>query len=519
MHYKILGNRSLTSTPSEPFAFLRKIDLFVLSASLVTLFLALASEPWWSLTGSTTSNLLSIQVSPYFLSMTATGFPSSSPLANGLGSITRVIIFLGAIALLAASLKPTAWWRNLAVYFGLSSILELFLSFTLMYYWAQIALVGAYGIVPPAYGTHALAANIIGLDLRYYTAPLVTASFGLPYYLGFLGLGLIFGRSLIKIIQDRSIRVLASLLPGGGIHDVFLTPPFQHVWFSSEDQQFNPLVTDPDQKSDDELLVSFQRLYETVEPGGSLSVLLPESATPTADRLQRLMPNTGFTVESVGTIYRTAGRAEHELRFRKPEQATASLQTLQVVNNPDQPPVTEPVTEEPIGEIESPPVVEPGRQPTWALARMSHAERTMLKAAIEVITDRQSPIPYRELINHVYMELINKKIDFDSARNIENVLLDHTGRELILIEEPDLKTGNIDRKWWLGEQKLPEEHKGLPTLKILPTKKLKLTRPRLPRPGSIMKRVRKPRYKKRKTKDEDRANDSGYDTSSEYPVY
>jgi hypothetical protein len=232
------------------------------------------------------------------------------------------------------------------------------------------------------------------------------------------------------------------------------------------------------------------------------------------------MPNTGFTVESVGTIYRTAGKPEHELRFRKPQQAATSPQTLHTLDALGEVPTTEPVTEELTTEIESPPIVEPSRGPTWALTRMSPAERTMLKTAIELIVDRQSPIPYRELINHVYMELINKKTDFDSARQIENVLLDHTGRELFLIEEPDLKTGSIDRKWWLGEQKMPEEHRSLPTLKILPTNKLKLPRPKLPRPGSIMKTVRKPRYKKRKMDDEDRAGDSAtYDTSSEYPVY
>jgi len=284
------------------------------------LFLALASGPWWTLTGTTNARLLSVQVSPYFLHISAIGLPPTSALANGLGSLTRVLIFLGFLALASASIRPTAWWRNLAVYFGLSSLAELYLSFLLMYYWAESAFVIAYGIVPPYSGTATLPGRILGLDLTYYSGPLVTAAFAIPFYLGFIGFSLVMGRGVIRAIQDRTLRVLASLLPGGGVHDVYLTPPYQHVWFSSGDKEYNPMITDPDILNDDELLISFQKLYDTVEPGGSLSIVLPAWATGIGDRFQRLMPNTGFTIESSGVIYRVEDKPETELRFRKPPQ-------------------------------------------------------------------------------------------------------------------------------------------------------------------------------------------------------
>src|SRR6266568_4054001 len=256
----------MSAGANEKLGFLRQVDLLVLFGALVALFVALGSEPWWTLTGTATNSLLSVQVSPFYLHINALGLPSTVSAANNLGSFTRVLLILGSLALFAASIQPTSWWRNLAVYFGLSSLVELYLSFVLIYYWA----------------------------------PLVTASFYFPYYLGFVSLGLVVGRSLIKIIHQRAYQVLTALLPGGRIHDVYLSPPFQHVWFSSNDKEFNPLGKDPQVLNDDELLVSFQKLFDTVEPGGSLSIILPDWATTLGDRIEKLMPITGFEVESSG---------------------------------------------------------------------------------------------------------------------------------------------------------------------------------------------------------------------------
>jgi len=208
--------------------------------------------------------LLSIQVSPFYLHINAIGLPATSAFANTLGSFTRILLFFGFVALVAASIRPIAWWRSLAVYFGLASLAELYFSFLMMYYWAESAFVLAYGIVPPYSGTTTLPGRILGLDLTYYSGLLVTSAFAIPFYLGFLSLSLVMGRGVMRAIQDRTLRVLASLLPGGGVHDVYLTPPYQHVWFSSGDKEFNPMITDPDKLNDDELLISFQKLYDTV---------------------------------------------------------------------------------------------------------------------------------------------------------------------------------------------------------------------------------------------------------------
>ncbi len=80
---------------------------------------------------------------------------------------------------------------------------ELYLSFLLMYHGALTMLLGAYGVVPPYFGTNHLLANIVGLDLNSHPNPLVTASFSLPFYLGFLSLGLITTSLIVNDIVER----------------------------------------------------------------------------------------------------------------------------------------------------------------------------------------------------------------------------------------------------------------------------------------------------------------------------
>src|SRR5256886_9169469 len=125
----------MSAGTNDRFGLLRQVDLLVLLGALLALFVALGSEHWWTLTGTTTSNLLTVQVSPFYLHINAIGLPSTTALANNLGIFTRLLLILGSLALFAGSIQPTAWWRNLAVYFGLSSLVELYFSFIMIFYW------------------------------------------------------------------------------------------------------------------------------------------------------------------------------------------------------------------------------------------------------------------------------------------------------------------------------------------------------------------------------------------------
>ncbi len=493
--------------------------------AILTLFVALGAEPWWTLNGTTNARLFSIQVSPFLVHISATGLPTSVPYANILGSITRTLSLVGFVALFAASIRPTGWWRNLAAYFGLSSLAELYLSFLLMFYWTQTTFLNTYGIVLPYYGTATLPTNIVGLDFGYYASPLVTASFNLSFYLGFLCVGLIMSRTLIKILHDRAFQILSVLLPNGvGIHDIRLSPPYQQVWFSTGDEQYNPIWKFLGGVGDDQLLISFKKLFETVEPGGSISVVLPAGATILSEKLGKLMPQIGFIVDETRTINTGQDKVEMELRFTRPareqpetsetlstERATTlepspvesanlaeisddSLETQSRQEHPSTPEV--PVRPETLPTLE---VVE---QPPELGQKLTRLERTVLRSAVRAITERHQPVPYRELLNEVYMDLVDRNVEFDSARQIETTLLDHNGREVVLLDESDGPKGRAVKKWGLGKQRLRSER----SVRIPGLNRVKAVGPRITGIRKIIRRPRESNYRM-KLRDQDDAGD------------
>ena len=175
--------------------FVLQLDPLVLSA-IVAFFFTLMDDPWWSITGAATSKLLTIQISPYYFRTAAVGISPTVPFASPLGSLTKILLFLSSVALAASVIRSRVWWRELALFFSLASLVELYLSFLLMYHAAQTTLLGAYGVLPPTSGSTHLPAIILGLDSIGHPNPLVTASLGLPFYIGFISIGLV-GASII----------------------------------------------------------------------------------------------------------------------------------------------------------------------------------------------------------------------------------------------------------------------------------------------------------------------------------
>jgi hypothetical protein len=182
---------------------LKEMDPLILTSAAIVLILGAGNDPWWSVSGATSDKLLAMSVSPYYLHTTATGIASTVPFAEFLGPLTRVLLLLTFMLLGLSSLSPLAWWREVAVYFSLSALSEVYLSFFLLYHAAEMGLLGAYGVLPPYTGTIQLPTVIIGLDLNSYAQPLVTAGFTLPFYLGFLCLGLVAVSQLVKNIREK----------------------------------------------------------------------------------------------------------------------------------------------------------------------------------------------------------------------------------------------------------------------------------------------------------------------------
>jgi hypothetical protein len=182
---------------------LKRSDPFALVGAVLALFLATSSDPWWSMSGANNNNLLILRVSPFYFRADATGLASTVPFAEFLGPLTRIFLILAFVALGMTALNPIAWWRELAVYFSLSVLIELYLSFMLLYHAAETTLLGAYGVVPPTAGTVYLPTMVLGLDLNNYLRPLVTAGFAPSFYLGFVAIGLVGGRLFIEGVREK----------------------------------------------------------------------------------------------------------------------------------------------------------------------------------------------------------------------------------------------------------------------------------------------------------------------------
>ena len=331
----------------------------------------------------------------------------------------------------------------------------------------------------------------MGTDLNTYLNPSLTAQFNLDFYLGVLSLTIAGASTILKMIQERGLLAAAGI---PGFKEFFLTPPYRHVWLSTSDRTLNPLSQDPESTTDDQLLASFGKIYQTVQPGGTISIILPTWASSISERFQKLLTWTGFSIEDTGTIYRAPGKPETQLRFKKPLVAQES--------SPQEPDTTSALAQaiETESLSETPPQLGIISQPDWSTTVMTKRERAMLKAAISILSQRKEPVPYRELLNQVYMELVEKKVEFDSARQIETTLLKHVGRELAITEEPDKQGFKAVRKWNLGEEDLaPEPHEG-PSI----FNKLSGHHPRVPSVMRLLRKwQRKPKYKPRTQREEE----------------
>jgi hypothetical protein len=97
------------------------------------------------------------------------------------------------------------------------------------------------------------------------------------------------------------------------------------------------------------------------------------------------------------------------------------------------------------------------------------------------------------------MDLVDKKVDFDSARQVEATLLSHNGKEIVLLEEVDKANDRIVKKWGLGETRLAPERRG----RIPLVQRISHSKPRLPSVRFPFRKPKSSRYVERIGRDED----------------
>ena len=124
----------------------------------------------------------------------------------------------------------------------------------------------------------------------------------------------------------------------------------------------------------------------------------------------------------------------------------------------------------------------------------------MLRSALSILSKQREPMPYHELLNQVYMELVERKVEFDSARHIESTLLKHAGQEIALTEETDEQGLKSVKRWSLGTEDLSPDHQG--NMSIF--RRLSSGHPRVPPVMRLLRKwQRKPKYRPRSKREEE----------------
>ncbi len=108
-------------------------------------------------------------------------------------------------------------------------------------------------------------------------------------------------------------------------------------------------------------------------------------------------------------------------------------------------------------EVDVAPASDVQAEPQSVEPPVSKQELSMLRSAVSLIERHQESVPYKVLLNEVYTDLLDHNVDFESVRQIEETLLRHVGRELVLLDGLENATGMIVKKWWLGEKGVDTE--------------------------------------------------------------
>ena len=472
------------STSLNSRSLLGRLNLPFLLTAILTGFLALSNDSWWTVGTAGSGSILTASVSPFSVHINGLGVPNTVPGADLIGTVARIGLGLASVALVWQSFFPLSLWRKTVFWSSMSSLAGVFLCFALLLHSTRLILLQQYGVAPTLAGDSVIPGVVLGTDLVAYASPTITSSLSMTFLVGLVGFLVLGGSELAGYLFGPRFRLD---VPGlmTGLTGAFLSPPYQHAWLTSNDSGLNPLGQDPDRLTDDQLALSFEKLLRVLQPGALVSVILPPWATRLGNRLVKIVSWTGFDLENSQVIFRSPGRAENELVFRKP----AVSEHADMVKQDEQ---VEPVEEQEPMEAPKPPqwglsgdldnsmpgdedltndLYEPGvprdtegphleeqiEEPVWAQPELAPQELAIVTSAVKVIERTAEPVEYKGLIMQVYMDLVDREINFESVKQIEEILVQHAGREVSIFDQLDQTGANVVKYWWLGESAVQTE--------------------------------------------------------------
>jgi len=231
---------------------------------------------------------------------------------------------------------------------------------------------------------------------------------------------------LTKIIPPNSIDYIFTDPPYGGAVQYFELSTLWTAWLNMEIDYADEITINSQQEKGFEyyhkmLKAAFREMYQVLKPGRYLTVTFHSTEIAVWNSIIKAVVLSGFDLEKI--IYQPPARTsakgllqpygsavgDYYIRFRKQEME---------------------------------------KVPSEREMDKETYEREVVWAAKAMIEWRGEPTIYQRILNGIMAELEGGRNVPVGARNIENVLKDHVGREFELIDIKDAK-GKKGKAWWL----------------------------------------------------------------------
>ncbi len=246
------------------------------------------------------------------------------------------------------------------------------------------------------------------------------------------------------LVETMSALELTKRLPRDSVDYIFTDPPYGGAiqyfelstlwaaWLNIDLNYGDEITVNSQQQKNFDyyhkmLKAAFREMYLILKPGRYLTVTFHSTEIRVWNSILKAVVLSGFDLEKI--VFQPPARpsakgllqpygsavGDYYLRFKKPE-------------------TTEPLSER---EIDN-----------------ETYERDVVRAAAGIIKRRGQPTIYQHILNSIMVDLKGGRNVPVGARNIEDVLKDHVGKEFELIDHKDPSGRKTGKMWWLRDRDL-----------------------------------------------------------------
>ncbi|MFH1200158.1 MAG: DNA methyltransferase [Candidatus Micrarchaeota archaeon] len=232
---------------------------------------------------------------------------------------------------------------------------------------------------------------------------------------------------LTKSVPPNSIDYIFTDPPYGGAIQYFELSTLWASWLKMDLDYEDEITVNEQQKKDfgyyhKMLRSAFREMYQVLKPGRYLTVTFHSTEIAVWNSIIKAVVLNGFDLEKI--VYQPPARAsakgllqpygsavgDYYIRFKKPDAEKLSSESTMDLETYD---------------------------------------REVVQAATFIIAERGEPAIYQRILNGIMVELKGGRNVPIGARNIEQVLKEHVGKEFELIDVHDTKGKKAGKAWWL----------------------------------------------------------------------